>query len=126
MIMSMSNGKYGDVLQGTTTSSLDSFSLTSFESNSTLVNNNHHQNLRLVQAVEQIEPQTSSKPFNFDIFRLMSILYSQSVSQSTEKTQGKISKPLKVSISIKLKFYLYMTCFFIAIDSNYQWFLAMC
>lgn len=98
MIMSMSNGKYIDVLQNTTAESLDSLNFANFESASTCAtSNHHHQSLRLVQAAEQIEPQTSSKPFNFDIFRLMSILYSQSISQSAEKSHVKISKPLKVS-----------------------------
>ncbi|KAH9399646.1 PR domain zinc finger protein 13, partial [Tyrophagus putrescentiae] len=60
-------------------------------------NNTHH--LRLVQAAERIEAGTSSKPFHFDMVRLMSILYSQSVSQcSTEKPLGKKPKPLKIQI----------------------------
>ena len=53
---------------------------------------------RRVQASESIESHICSKPFYFDMFRLMSILYSQNISHSGDSGSNRKSKPLKVFV----------------------------
>ena len=61
---------------------------------------NEYQNVRLVQAANRIEADCTSKPFHFDIFRLMSILYNHQ--QHHHHQQRRTNKTIKVKCSNRL------------------------